>query len=172
MLTVNRSYRAIERRWLNEYLVQRYGSIHIDNEKRLHYTDPSAVRAAASGSTDPGAGKAIARLDAWLVFADRIEVWEASQWFHFGQLSKTEHYRALLPHTFEYRSTALKVYTWHALASHYRREINDSAARVGIEYNVYLPAWLRAHQIETQQLGEARKLAFAEHPHIAEKETT
>ena len=162
MLTVNRSYRTVERQWLNEYLALRHPGARIQNEYRLHYQNPSAIGRGPGGSPTGQEGSTIARLDALVELANTIEVWEASQWLHFGQLSKAEHYRHLLPQTYEGRTYITKPVTWHLLASHARRAVKEAAESVGFEYNVYLPPWLEEHQKEVEAAGAARRATFAE----------
>jgi hypothetical protein len=164
MPTTNRSYRAVERMWLNEYLASRYPGVRIQNEYRLHYENPSAVGRGPGGSPTGQEGATIARLDALLELTSEVAIWEASQWLHFGQLAKAEHYKALLPETWEGRTLIHKPVTWHLLASHGRRAIQQAAAASGFEYVVFLPSWLEAHQTEVEAAGQARRLSFQERP--------
>jgi hypothetical protein len=162
MPVVNRSYRSVERQWLGEYLAQLHPTVTAFYEKRLHYEHPSAIARGPGGSPTGTEGRAVARLDAWIELADEIEVWEAAQWFHFGKLAQEEHYRDLLPRTYEGKHQVTKPVRWFALTSHARREIRDACGKAAIEYHVYLPDWLREHQIESQMLGEARRRQFQE----------
>jgi hypothetical protein len=162
MPIVNRSYRSVERDWLFEYLRQLHPTISAFYERRLHYEHPSAIVRGPGGSPSGTEGRAVARLDAWIELADLIEVWEAAQWFHAGKLGQLIHYRDLLPRTFEGRHLVHKPVRWFALSSHARREIRDACIAANIEYHVYLPAWLREHQIEVEALGAARRRQFQE----------
>lgn len=162
MPTVNRSYRAIERQWLNEYLLQRYPGVRIQNEYRLHYVNPSAIARGPGGSPTGLEGRTIGRIDGYLELPASVELWEASQWLHTGQLAKAVHYKDLLPRTYEGRELITKPVHWHLLASHLRQEIQETAVANGFEYNVYLPDWLREHQIQVQAEGAARRATFAE----------
>jgi hypothetical protein len=162
MPTVNRSYRAVERQWLGEYLQIRHPGVQPDFERRLHFESPSAVVRGPSGSPTGQEGRPIARLDAWVSFPSVIEIWEAAQWFHWGKVAQVEHYRDLLPRTWEAHTQIHVPVTWHILTSHHRREIAEACAKANIEYNHYLPEWLRLHQIEVEELGAARRRQFAE----------
>jgi len=162
MPATNRSYRAVERQWLNEYLALRHPGVRVQNEYRLHYDNPSAIARGPAVSPTGQEGSTIARLDALLEFPDHIEIWEASQWLHFGQLSKAEHYKKLLPETFEGKTYIHKLVTWHLLASHARRAIHEAAQASGFEYVVYLPQWLRDHQTIVEEEGAARRASFAQ----------
>jgi hypothetical protein len=171
MPIINRSYRAVEAEWLNEYLTQLYPGVSKFPERRLHYEHPSAIVRGPGGSPTGTEGRAVARLDAWIELADEIDIWEAAQWFHAGKLGQLIHYRDLLPRTYEGKYQVTKPTRWFALTSHGRREIADACAAAGIEYHVYLPEWLRQHQIESEMLGEARKRQFQEEA-AAKAETT
>lgn len=162
MPVVNKSYRAVERQWLAEFLAARHPGVNVQFEKRMHYENPSAIARGPGGSPTGEEGRTIARLDAWVVLPSSIEIWEASQWFHWGKMAQLEHYRDLLPNTWEGKTQVHVPVTWHALSSHARREIAAACSKAGIEYAVYLPTWLHDHQIESEQLGAARRQQFIE----------
>ena len=81
------------------------------------------------------------------------------------------HYRDLLPRSYEGKYQVTKPTRLFALSSHSRREIREACTAANIEYHVYLPEWLREHQIEVEALGAARRRQFAEEA-AAKQETS
>lgn len=162
MPIVNRTYRHVERGWLEEYLAPRYPEQKIQFEVRLTRVDPEVI-ARQQGKVSGRFGAAIlAKLDALIELPDRFDLWEAKQYAGFTAISQLQQYAFVWPRSFEGKRGALKPLTLHLLASHHNRAIEEYAAAHHIEVAVFLPQWLRDHQMAVQAEGLARRNAIAE----------
>lgn len=162
---INRTYRHVEQRWLAEFLGARYPRARVFYEKKL--TVPIHPYSAEAGGRNvtTNSRRIVAKLDGWIEFEDHFEAWEAKQYANFGAVSQLEQYKELLGSTYEGQNHVNKPVSWHLLASHEKPEVKAAAESRGIEYNVYLPQWLRTHQIQVIDEGIARRAAFNEKIH-------
>lgn len=161
-------YTRLEEPWLKEYLVGRYPDAPIlqkgraadvvaavrGNSQRavvfLEYcvfTGPGAVEAEAVGNIGGLAAKIkIARLDALIASPGKLDIWEARRNPLVGVVSTIERYASLLKDDPGLSSIADVTPSLHILVDINKPALAKLARAAGIEWVVFMPAWLRVQE--------------------------
>lgn len=160
MPTVNASYNPVERQWLAEYLGQLAPLAAIQFEKRLTISDVAAQRALGRGVKPRAGSRIVAKLDAWVVLPNEIQLWEAKRRAPVAGAVQLHGYQLVLPNTWEYANEVFRPLSYHLLVEHFQQRAELLASEYGIHYHVYLPDWLKAVEVAAMAKGEARRLAY------------
>lgn len=160
MPVVNASYNPVERQWLAEYLGQLAPLAVIQFEKRLTISDVAAQRALGRGVKPRAGSRIVAKLDAWVVLPNEIQLWEAKRRAPVAGVVQLHGYQLVLPATWEGQNQVYLPVSFHVLVEHFQQRAELLAAEYGIHYHVYLPDWLKGIEVAAMAKGEARRLAY------------
>lgn len=157
---VNASYWAVERQWLQEYLNINAPSASIQYEKRLTLADVQAYGRMSPGVKPRAGSRIVAKLDAWVELPNEIQIWEAKRRAPVAAVVQLHGYQLVLPLTWEGNNEVFKNITWHVLAEREQVHAQRLALEYGINYHIYLPAWLSQTELDVMAKGQARRDAL------------